>query len=274
MFRVTPRFPQTILIQYGFFTMKWIFFFVMVLILSCNPDDEYAPFPGNRPSPPDGLTNDVVVSTTTPETIDINFEQDTITYLALGDSYTIGSGEKPENRYPNLLSQELIDRGYFFKAPRIIATTGWTTGNLIYAVNNPPIDIKYDLVSLLIGVNNQYGGGSFELFKKEFIDLLEFSLSKANSRSGVFVLSIPDYGATPFGASNAAKIFEEINMYNDFIKQVCQANRVKYYDITEISRKAKDDLSYLASDRLHPSRKMYLEWVALILKDPPPLLIR
>jgi hypothetical protein len=90
----------------------------------------------------------------------------------------------------------------------------------------------------------------------------------------VFVLSIPDYGATPFGEANTAKIFEEINMYNDFIRKVCEANKIKYYDITEISRKAKDDLSYLAGDRLHPSRKMYLEWVDLIVKDPPALLAR
>ncbi len=254
--------------------MKWALLVLTVFIFSCNSDDDYAPFAGQRPAPPTGPPNELVVPTNTPETASINFEQDTIAYLALGDSYTIGTGEKPENRYPILLSEAFSGQGFLFKTPRIIASNGWTTGNLIFAVNNPPINTQYDLVSLLIGVNNQYGGGSFVLFQKQFIELIEFSLSKAKSRSGVFVLSIPDYGATPFGEANANKIFEEINMYNEFIRKVCDANKIKYYDITEISRKAKDDLSYLAGDRLHPSRKMYLEWVDLIVKDPPALLIR
>lgn len=249
-------------------------FVALIFLFACNSgDDDFPPFKGKAPDAGDPGINPVIKSDL-PDVLSVDPEKDTIAYLALGDSYTIGTGEKPENRYPILLSEAFTGQGFLFKTPRIIATNGWTTANLIFAVNNPPIETQYDLVSLLIGVNNQYGGGSFVLFQKEFIELIEFSLSKVKSRSGVFVLSIPDYSATPFGEANATKIFEEINMYNDFIRKVCEANKIKYYDITEISRKAKDDLSYLAGDRLHPSRKMYLEWVDLIVKDPPALLAR
>jgi len=114
---------------------------------------------------------------------------------------------------------------------------------------------------------------NIQIFKKEFLQLLGYSLETAGSRAGVFVLSIPDYGVTPFGAYNPMQISQEIDEYNDFIRRVCYVNRIKYYDITEISRKAGDDLSYLASDRLHPSRKMYEEWVQLIMEDPPEIFI-
>jgi lysophospholipase L1-like esterase len=254
--------------------MRILSLFALVFLFACNSgDDDFQPFKGKAPGSGDTELNPVIKSEL-PDVLSIDPEKDTISYLALGDSYTIGTGEKPENRYLILLSEAFTAQGFLFKTPRIVATNGWTSGNLIFAVNNPPIDTQYDLVSLLIGVNNQYSGGSFLLFQKEFIELIEFSLSKVKGRSGVFVLSIPDYGATPFGEANTAKIFEEINMYNDFIRKVCEANKIKYYDITEISRKAKDDLSYLAGDRLHPSRKMYLEWVDLIVKDPPALLAR
>lgn len=254
--------------------MKWIPLLLIVLLAACNREDDYQPYTGQRPPTPTVPVSNLIVNTEVPPTDEINFEQDTITYLALGDSYTISTGEKPENRYPNMLSQALADHGYLSQAPRIIAANGWTTSNLIFSLQNPPFSTKYDLVSLLIGVNNQYGGLPFSVFQKEFVELIEISLLKAKSRSGVFVLSIPDYGVTPFGASNANKIFDEINMYNDFIRKVCETNKIKYYDITDISRKAKGDLSYLAGDQLHPSRKMYLEWVDLIVKNPPALLLR
>lgn len=254
--------------------MKWIPLLLLVLFTSCNREDDYRPYAGQRPPAPTTPVSNLIVNTDVPPTDEIDFEQDTITYLALGDSYTIATGEKPENRYPNLLSQALTDRGFLAKAPRIIAANGWTTANLMFSIQNPSFSTKYDLVSLLIGVNNQYGRLPFSVFQKEFVELLEISLSKAKSRSGVFVLSIPDYGVTPFGASNASIIFDEINMYNDFIRKVCETNKIKYYDITEISRKAKEDPTLIANDQLHPSRKMYLEWVDLILKDPPAILNR
>jgi lysophospholipase L1-like esterase len=145
---------------------------------------------------------------------------------------------------------------------------------LLSAIGNQDFNQKYDLVSLLIGVNNQYQGIGFATFEKEFLDLLTFSLSMAKSKSGVFVLSIPDYGATPFGQSNETKIAEEINAYNAYIEKVCMANKIKFYDITEISRKAKGNPDLLAADQLHPSRKMYEEWVKLIVNDPPELFLQ
>jgi acyl-CoA thioesterase I len=201
---------------------------------------------------------------TTTDELPVDSEKDTIAYLALGDSYTIGSGESEQNRWPNLLAGTFTKSGYNFHKPRIIARSGWTTGNLIRAIDEEEFNRQYDMVSLLIGVNNQYQGMAMQVFEKEFLALLEFCMKTAKSRSGIFVLSIPDYGATPFGQSNEILIAKEINEYNDFIKKVCADNKIKFYDITDISRKAKGNLSYLAADQLHPSKKMYEEWVQLI----------
>jgi len=257
--------------------MRWsIVILVIILFSSCNSDED--DFPYSRYNPVDmntGTNTDdsqnIDLDVDIPDYHSLDFDKDTIHYLALGDSYTIGTGEKAENRWPNLLSKRMQINGYIFPRPRIIASAGWTTGNLITAIEKQEFDNKYDLVSLLIGVNNQYRGYDFKVFESEFLQLLATGMEMAKSRSGIFVLSIPDYGVTPFGDYAQEQISGEIDEYNEYIQKVCNANEINYYNITEISRKAEGDLSYLVSDQLHPSKKMYEEWIDLLLADPPAL---
>ena len=183
-----------------------------------------------------------------------------LSYLALGDSYTIGESIEVEDSYPNQLKEkiDLID------SLKIIAKTGWTTDELIDTLNNSNLK-QYDIVSLLIGVNNQFRGYSIDNYKAEFENLLAKTIRYSNNKKNVFVLSIPDYGVTPFGESRGKeKIYNEINAYNDIIRIISEKYNVMYFNITDISRLAENDLSLLANDKLHPSEKMYAEWVNLM----------
>jgi lysophospholipase L1-like esterase len=179
-------------------------------------------------------------------------------YLALGDSYTIGEGVEEEDRWPVILAHHLK-----MAPPTIIAKTGWTTDELQAAIDKAKPDTNYDLVSLLIGVNNQYRGYNPEVYQKEFAALLQQAISFAgNDPNHVLVVSIPDYGVTPFAAEkNPRKISEEIDRYNAISKKITEAAGVQYFNITPISRKAARDESLMAADQLHPSGKMYRMWV-------------
>jgi len=196
-------------------------------------------------------------------------ESKLLTYLALGDSYTIGESVKEEERYPVILSKVLNKAQIPIKNPDIIARTGWTTDELISAIEqkNPPN--TYDLVSLLIGVNNQYRGYSQETYRKEFEILLKIAIQKAKgNKNRVFVLSIPDYGVTPFAKnSDVAKIAKEIDAFNHINKAISQQYGVKYFDITPISREAKNNPHWIAEDHLHPSGLMHQQWVDLIFEE-------
>lgn len=198
-----------------------------------------------------------------PQTMEKN-----ITYLALGDSYTIGERVSVSERYPVLLSEEL-KKDNIFTNPEIIATTGWTTANLKQAIH-PTLASgkKYDIVSLLIGVNNYYQGKSIEEYKQQFKELLLNSIELANgNKSKVFVLSIPDYGYTPFGQSKQATISEGIDRFNAVNKHITDSMGVKYFDITPISRNGLSDPELVAGDGLHPSGKMYEQWVELMKEE-------
>lgn len=190
-----------------------------------------------------------------------------IAYLALGDSYTIGESVDPSERWPVLLGDKLTGAGYAVDTVQIIATTGWTTGELKSGIAAAEVADKYDLVSLLIGVNNQYRGEgrgfTLEGYKVEFEELLQQAISFAgDNKERVFVVSIPDYGATPFGQSgNPEKIAEELDAYNSSAKTICEQYGVVFFDITPISREAAEDPELVASDQLHPSGKMYKRWV-------------
>jgi acyl-CoA thioesterase-1 len=251
-----------------------LLFFVL---LSCS-QDEPTPDSITRRStntnitPPSAGNGDLQLDIKLPSVHAFDKEADTVRFLALGDSYTIGTGERAENRWPNLLAARKRRRGFVFPEPKIIASVGWTTGNLLSSIGTDHQAKQYDLVSLLIGVNNQFRGMDFEVFQSEFLQLLTICVEKAKSRSSIIVLSIPDYGATPFGKADQERISAEIDQYNAFISKVCAINKINFYDITPISRLAKGDLSYLASDNLHPSKKMYDEWVELIIADPPAFL--
>lgn len=184
-------------------------------------------------------------------------------YLALGDSYTIGESVSEAERFPNQTVQLLRAQNIKINDPKIIATTGWTTKNLIDAINAASLQNNYDVVSLLIGVNNQYQGRSLDEYKSEFTILLNKSIQFAgNKPTHVFVLSIPDYSVTPFASgSDRAKIAAEIDQFNAANKTISLQLGVNYIDITAISREL--DPALIASDGLHPSGKQYKRWADL-----------
>jgi lysophospholipase L1-like esterase len=186
-------------------------------------------------------------------------------FLALGDSYTIGESVAENERWPVQLVAALNKNGKRFAAPKIIATTGWRTDDLKAAIKkeNPPRD--WDLVSLLIGVNNQYQGRSVADYAPEFEELLNMAIEFAGGdKSKVFVVSIPDYGFTPFGKEKQDKISKELDEFNNINKKISEKYGVEYFYITEISRRGLDEPALVATDGLHPSDKMYAEWVRLI----------
>lgn len=189
----------------------------------------------------------------------------TKSYLALGDSYTIGEAIAQDQSFPFQLAAKLNSTGVQMSPPEIIATTGWTTDELIKAIHEKNLQQKYNLVTLLIGVNNQYRGYSIENYRAEFRELLKSALLYAdNHKERVFIISIPDWGFTPFAQKSdrdTAKISSEIDAFNAVNKEEALREGVGYVDITPGSRKAAADLSLLAEDGLHPSGKMYAEWV-------------
>lgn len=198
---------------------------------------------------------------------------DTLSYLALGDSYTIGQGVSPAERYPNQLADTLGQLGIPMHEPQIIAQTGWTTANLITAINNAQINTTFDFVSLLIGVNNQYQHKPITEYQQQFEQLLQKAIVFANNdTSKVVVLSIPDYGYTPFGQANQATISAQIAEFNAINKAIANAYGVQYFDITPISQQALLQPNLVATDELHPSGEMYKQWVALMINNVKELL--
>lgn len=189
-------------------------------------------------------------------------------YLALGDSYTIGESVSPAMRWPVLLVDSLRERGYKMEEPRIIATTGWTTGNLLTAMDNRLGQEKYDLVSILIGVNNQYQGKSIEAYREDLHKIFSRAIDiSEEGKEGVFAVSIPDYGVTPFGAENAEEIGREIDEFNAVFMEMAEEYGVDFYNITPISRRAENEPELIAEDGLHPSGRMYALWVAEIVDE-------
>ncbi len=188
------------------------------------------------------------------------------TYLALGDSYTIGQSVSAEQRFPYHTVRQLIDKYVEMSQAQIIASTGWTTGNLLNTLNTNPPTKTYDFVTLLIGVNNQYQGQSPSEYRTQFTELLGRAITYAGSRrTRVFVLSIPDYSVTPFArTSDTARIAREIDEFNAINKEVSLQSGVAYIDITPISRQARTDQTLTASDGLHPSGKQYEKWALLL----------
>jgi lysophospholipase L1-like esterase len=183
-------------------------------------------------------------------------------YLALGDSYTIGESVEVDQRWPNQLAQQLK-----IPNPKIIATTGWRTDELKAAIDAANLKNQYDLVSLLIGVNNQYQGKSSAHYEIEFAELLKTAIQLAKGKSkNVFVVSIPDYGYTPFGKPKQETITPQIDEFNKINKRITAKYKIAYFNITDISRKGLEDPTLVANDGLHPSGKMYTLWVEVISK--------
>ena len=188
---------------------------------------------------------------------------DTLNYLALGDSYTIGEAVPQAESFPYQLASSLNANSFRVQPPTIIAATGWTTDNLIYAISRSDIHSKkYDFVTLLIGVNDQYQHLSTDNYQTKFTDVLNTAISFANNdASRVFVLSIPDWGVTPFANGQESTIGPDIDRFNAINKSISQKAGVNYLDITSISRMAATDLTLIAPDGLHPSAKMYAMWI-------------
>jgi lysophospholipase L1-like esterase len=193
--------------------------------------------------------------------------KDTLTYLALGDSYTIGQSVSAQESFPYQLSTMLP--GYKVAEPKIIARTGWITQQLIDAIAGSDINGKtYDVVTLLIGVNDQYGGYSKSDYRVKFAAVLNTAIKFAGGKKDhVFVLSIPDYGVTPYAHGNDAVIGPEIDQFNAINLEETNKLSVTYVNITPISKGAGADLTLLANDGLHPSAKMYNVWVQKLVPE-------
>lgn len=187
-------------------------------------------------------------------------------YLALGDSYTIGQSVTEDQRFPNQATRQLISKVVKMAPATIIATTGWTTGNLLTDLTNHPPSKTYDFVTLLIGVNNQYQGRSTSEYRLQFTELLNRAVLYAGGlKKRVFVLSIPDYSVTRFAQySDTVRIAREIDEFNTINKEISLESAVTYLDITGISRQSRTDPALVAPDGLHPSGKQYEIWSSLL----------
>jgi lysophospholipase L1-like esterase len=229
-----------------------LFLLSFILILSCRKDNKDQISIENNP--PDSIVNSNQADT------------GKITYLALGDSYTIGESVDVADRFPVQLVTILRNDQIKIDTPDIVAVTGWTTGNLLNALILNPPNNNYSFVTLLIGVNNQYQGRSLDEYKTEFNQLLSLAIACAgNKKDHVFVLSIPDYSVTPFGNNiDQEKTAQQIDQFNEANHAIAQIAGVNYVDITPISREAKNDPSLIARDGLHPSSSQYLKWDQLL----------
>ena len=192
----------------------------------------------------------------------------TYSYLALGDSYTIGEQVSLASSYPYQTIQLLRKAGFNFYAPEIIATTGWATDELKLAIDESILLASYDFVSLLIGVNNQYQGRSVEEFRLHFRVLLQSAIQRAGDiSSNVIVLSIPDWGLTPFAIQKSPeKISSEIDMYNFICQTEAEHFQTRFINITKSQQQDAGSEEFLAPDLLHPSRKEYAKWAEQLAK--------
>jgi len=189
-----------------------------------------------------------------------------LTLLCLGDSYTIGEAVLPEERFSFQAVELLKKQDIIFAAPEIIAQTGWTTDELASAITERNLQGTFDFVTILIGVNNQYRQRDIANYKEDFASLLQTAIKYADNRKDrVVVISIPDWGVTPFVAQDAHKrsretIAKEIDEFNAAQESICKAAGIHFINITTESRNAKEDRALIADDGLHPSAKMYTAW--------------
>lgn len=195
-------------------------------------------------------------------------------YLALGDSYTIGESIAESGRLPLQLTAALRAQGRDYDDPEIIARTGWTTKELQDAIALAKPKAPFDLVTLLIGVNNQYRGGDLRRYRSEFSKLLMHAIALAGrDKNQVLVLSIPDWGVTPFARNDkrgSRRIGKQIDAFNAEAEDVCRKNGVRFINITRASRDRGGEIDMLAADGLHPSAEMYARWVEVIVREAFP----
>ena len=205
------------------------------------------------------------------ENVDLEEEEEAndkiFNLLSLGDSYTIGQSVCETCRFPEQLKDSIISN---FESEgnidlNVIARTGWTTTNLINAILTENLSSNYDLVTLLIGVNNQFQGKPFSVYETEFPELINTAISKTKGdKNNLIVLSIPDYAYTPFGNGDL-NISTDIDKYNAFAQNYCSNNDIVFINITDITRMGLDNTALVASDGLHPSELAYSKSVEKIL---------
>ena len=232
-------------------TVRWTFLLSLLLALGCGQTAE-------KP------TTDMASAAQ-----DKSRKEGPARYLALGDSYTIGEAVASDQRWPVMLVKRLRKAGIEIRQPRIIAKTGWTTGELLEAMEAAKIEPGYELVTLLIGVNNQYRGNEVPEYRDEFEELLEQAVRfAAGEPERVIVVSIPDWGVTPFARKDERgreTIAEEINAFNAVNRTVTEKHGAHYVNVTDISREVADDILLVANDGLHPSAQQYRRWTDRIL---------
>ena len=221
----------------------------MCLLLGAACSDNSAPVSAHAPTPPPVKPRAVPVRV-----------------LALGDSYTSGEAIPAGTGWPYQLEAALLEDSVRVTSLTIVAHTGWTSADLLVAIAKTHLTPQYDLVTLQIGVNNQYRGLLFEQFQSEFVELLTRATTLAGDEPGhVVVLTIPDYSVTPVGRRLDPDLTRmEIDQYNAFIADTLDSTETALVNITEISRQADEDTSLVAHDGLHPSAKMYAQWVEVI----------
>ena len=186
-------------------------------------------------------------------------------FIALGDSYTIGEGVNEDERWPNQFVDFAYENGVDFDQPMIIAETGWKTYDLLNAINQTNFTKKYDYISLLIGVNNQFNSRPIDEFEEDLNKLMDEMKRIKKNDGSIIIISIPDWGYTPFGeSSDMSDISEQINLFNSSLRKFATTNGLKYVDVTEISRRGINEPDLITSDNLHPSGIMYLEWAKKI----------
>ena len=234
--------------------MHRIFILMIVVLVSCEEQNRSEYIEPLKPN-----TNNNINPNPNPEA--------EFNYLALGDSYTIGQSVAANERWPVQLTALLREAGYNYKDPRIIAQTGWTTDELEAAMDKENIQEKYDLVTLLIGVNDQYRGRNVESFRTNYVAVLNKAIALANNNpKNVIVVSIPDWGVSPYAKNrDRDKISQEIDLYNSVKREETIKKQVQFINITEISRLALNNNLYIASDNLHFSGAMYQLWAKEIL---------
>lgn len=186
----------------------------------------------------------------------------TSTILCLGDSYTIGEGVELVNSFPYLAVQTLRKKGYNFSAPEILAKSGWTTDELDAAIKSYEFLSKYDFVTLLIGVNNQYRGRDIIEYKDQLEGLIKKALNLANGKpERVYLVSIPDYSVTPYARDmDKEKIAKDIEVFNSVNKALSIQYKTSYLEITESTKNAAQNASLVGTDGLHPSAIEYAKW--------------
>ena len=234
------------------------FSYFLIFIIACNSsssfDDETLNSINEDASVNQNLNSD-------------SLNQTQFSLLALGDSYTIGEGVDEDQRWPNQFIKVAYENGVDFSSSRIIAETGWKSYDLINAIESSNFEKKYDYVSLLIGVNNQFNSRPVNEFEND-LDKLLIKINNLKKKSGsVLIISIPDWGSSPYGVGfDRNEISNEINTFNNSLKSFANTNGLNYVDVTEISRRAIKEPNLIAIDNLHPSGIMYLEWAKKIFQ--------